>query len=49
MSHALLNDAVQTLIQIEAEGLLKRERRILTPQSAVVTTVNRIPAQTPRC
>ena len=40
MSHALLNDAVQTLIQIEEEGLLKRERQILTPQSSVVTTVN---------
>ena len=40
MSHALLNDAERVLARIEQEGLLKRERSILTAQSSVVTALN---------
>ena len=40
MSHALLDDAEKALGQIEQEGLLKHERKILTPQSALIIAVN---------
>ena len=37
MSHKLIADAKKTLSTIEAEGLLKQERTITTPQSARIS------------
>ena len=37
MSHALIADIQSKLAELEAEGLSKHEREIVTPQSANIT------------
>ena len=37
MSHALIADVQSRLTELEAEGLAKHEREIITPQSANIT------------
>ncbi len=39
MSANLIRHAKDTLVEIEEQGLLKRERTIVTPQSSVISTV----------
>ena len=41
MPNAFLNDITQTLAQIDAEGLYKRERLITSPQAGTVTVQDR--------
>lgn len=41
MSQAFLNHVTETLAQIEAEGLMKRERMITSPQGAEITVGDR--------
>lgn len=41
MSQAFLNHVTQTLEQIEAEGMMKRERMITSPQGAEITVAGR--------
>ena len=40
MSHALIDHGEHLLSKITKDGLFKRERQILTPQSSLITAVN---------